>query len=470
MVVLINAMATLSLALPFYTSYIALPAMMHSMSASLDSVQWVLTAYSMAQTAVMPMVGWCGSRLGNRRLFVLCLGLTTLGSLGCGLAWSTGTLVGFRVLQGLGAGLLAPLFTVIMFNAFPAGKRGLALGVNSTNWALAALLALPLGGYLVETISWRSVFFLSLPWGVVSVVLAWRYLPQQHEPAPRTLDVWGCITLSGLLVPLLFGLSQGSHQGWGDPVIGLSFALALLSGVAFVRLELRRTNPLVELRLFKHLPFAMACLVRFLNHVGFAAYSLLVALFLQDVLTYPPLWAGLMILPSALAVCPTSLLGGRLTDRLDPRLLFMSGLALTGIGVYCLSGVQAWTSAVRVVGLVVLLRVGSECVFSPLSYAGLRLLPPERVRMGAGMLGLMWGIGGSLGNASAAMYLSAQHSKHASTPGQGVENLVAAFQDCFLVLTVVYLMALVPAYFVRVPQGPAAALPYARAAATEDDA
>jgi DHA2 family multidrug resistance protein len=521
MVVLINCMATLSLAFPFFTSYIALPAMMRSMSATLDSIQWVLTAFSIAQTAVMPIVGWLGSRLGNRRLFVLCLSLTTLGSLGCGLAWSTGSLVGFRVLQGLGAGLLAPLVTVIMFDAFPAGKRGLALGVNSTNWALGALLALPLGGYLIEASSWRTLFFLGIPWGVLSVAMAWRYLPQQTDPAPRTLDVWGCITLSGLLVPLLFGLSQGQRQGWGDTVIILSFALALVSGVVFVRLELRRTNPLLELRLFSTLPFAMACLVRFLNHIGFNAYSLLVALFLQNVLGYSPLRTGLLILPAAVAVCPTSLLGGRLTDRFDPRLIFMSGLALAGLGMYLLSTVTPWTPTIWVVLLVVLLRVGSECVFSPLSYAGLRLLPGEWVRMGSGMLSLMWGVGGSLGNAATAVHLSARQARHASLEGhdhgtlpweqdqvcsdttvalQGnasnalngqaqlmfeshlpLASLVAAFQDCFLLTAVVYLVCLVPAFFVRSPRRPAGAensaetrsaavRPGAHAAATGDDA
>src|SRR5262245_40943312 len=149
LVVLLNFMATLSLAFPFYTSYVALPKIMLSMSANLDEIQWIYTAYSIAQTVVMPTVGWLGSRLGTRHLFMGCLFLCTVGMLGCGLAWSTTTLIACRIVQGIGAGLLSPLTVVMMFEAFPLEQRGLALGLNNATWAIGALLALPLGGYLI---------------------------------------------------------------------------------------------------------------------------------------------------------------------------------------------------------------------------------------------------------------------------------------------------------------------------------
>jgi EmrB/QacA subfamily drug resistance transporter len=493
-VVLLNFMATLSLAFPFYTSYVALPRMMLSMSANLDQIQWVFTAYGIAQTVVMPMVGWLGSRLGTRKLFMLCLLLSTLGILGCGLAWSTGILIVFRIIQGVGAGLLSPLSVVIMFDAFPLEKRGLALGLNNTSWALGALIALPLGGYLIEAVSWRTIFFLGVPWGVVSLGLALWYLPQRPEPVSRHLDGWGFLTLTGLLVPLLYGLSQGQRHGWDAPMIQMSFLLAAASGVAFVGIELWRPNPLVELRLLRSLPFAMTCVVRFLNHVGFNAYSLLIALFLQNALEYSPLRAGLMVLPAALAVVPTSLLTGRLTDRIDPRLIFTSGLAVAGVGMYLFSTVDTWTPAFWVIVLVVVLRVGSECVFSPLTYTGLQILPSAWIRMGSGILSLMWGIGGALGNALTALLLSSRQTMHQMSAGlepasdlgesaqvlgdlhallheagDGVDGLdlktqfmlqrhlthetaVAAFQDCFLLTAVVYLVTMLPSLLVYVPR------------------
>jgi EmrB/QacA subfamily drug resistance transporter len=493
-ILILNFLATLALAFPFYTSYVALPRMMVSMSANLEEIQWVLTAYGIAQTVMMPTVGWLGSRLGNRHLFALCLLLTTVGSTFSGLAWSTGSLIFFRILQGAGAGPLSPLSMAIMFDAFPADKRGLALGLNTANWAIGALIALPLGGYLIEAVSWRLIFLAGLPLGAISLVMAWGVLPQRASSARAGLDYWGFTAMGLCLVPLLFGLSQGRYYGWDAAAIRLSFAIAAVSGVAFVVIEMRRAMPLVELRLFRIFPFAMACAVRFLNHIGFNAYSLLVALFLQKTLDYTPLQAGLAVLPAALAVGPAGLLLGRLSDRLDARLIFLAGLLMMTLGVYRFSAVNSWTPVAWVMALVVVLRVGSECVFSPLNNASLRLLPAEWVRMGSGLLGLMWGVGGSVGNAMTVALLDYRQAVHTVAAGQdhrghpierlyvlreiqtalqragdGSANLaggaqdvllrqlaqeasVAAFQDCFLLTGIVFILAMVPALFIRPPQ------------------
>jgi EmrB/QacA subfamily drug resistance transporter len=383
----------------------------------------------------------------------------------------------------------------IMFDSFPPDKRGLALGLNTANWAMGALISLPLGGYLIEAISWRVIFLAGLPLGVVSLAIAWGALSDRKTMRHGRLDAWGFIAMGLFLVPLLFGLSQGRYQGWDAPLIRLSFVTAVVSGIAFVTIEVRRGQPLVELRLFKIFPFAMACGLRLINHIGFNAYSLLVALFLQKTLDYTPLQAGLAVLPAALAVGPAGLTVGRLSDRIDPRIIFLMGLLLMTSGVYLFSSVNAWTSVVWVMTLVVLLRVGSECVFSPLNNASLRLLPAEWVRMGSGLLGLMWGIGGSIGNALTVAVLDSRQAFHTMAAGEehyssqlerlyvlnAVQDLlqragesgedlaakaqdilrshmtqeavVAAFQDCFLLTAIVFILAMVPALFIR-PQRP----------------
>jgi EmrB/QacA subfamily drug resistance transporter len=464
------------------------------MRANLDQIHWVLTAYAIAQTVMMPTVGWLGNRIGNRNLFALCLLLTTVGSTFSGLSWSTGSLIFFRVLQGAGAGPLSPLSMAIMFDSFPTDKRGLALGLNTAYWAIGALIALPLGGYLIEAVSWRAIFFVGLPLGVLSLAMAMWALPQRPTSTHRSLDAWGFITLGLCLVPLLFGLSQGRYQGWGDPLIRLSFAVAVVSGLAFVVIEVRRAEPLVELRLFKIFPFAMACVVRFLNHIGFNAYTLLVALFLQKTLGYTPLQAGLAVLPAAVAVGPVGLTVGRLSDRIDARIIFLIGLLMMTLGVCLFSSANAWSPVVWVMALVVVLRVGSECVFSPLNNTSLRLLPTPWVRMGSGLLGLMWGVGGSIGNAvivalldyRQAVHIMVAREDHYGAPLERMYALnevhgvlqraadavggfgakahelftqhlvpdasIAAFQDCFLLTAIAFILAMVPALFVRPPQ------------------
>jgi EmrB/QacA subfamily drug resistance transporter len=493
-ILMMNFLATLALAFPFYTCYVALPQMMVSMRANLDQIHWVLTAYAIGQTVMMPTVGWLGNRIGNRKLFALCLLLTTVGSTFSGLSWSTGSLIFFRILQGAGAGPLSPLSMAIMFDSFPADKRGLALGLNTAYWAIGALIALPLGGYLIEAVSWRTIFFVGLPLGVLSLAMARWALPQRPTSTHGGLDAWGFITMGFCVVPLLFGLSQGRYQGWDDPLIQLSFAVAMVSGVAFVVIELRRAEPLVELRLFKIFPFAMACVVRFLNHIGFNAYTLLVALFLQKTLGYTPLQAGLAVLPAAVAVGPFGLTVGRLSDGIDPRIIFLIGLLTMTLGVCLFSSVDAWTPVIWVIALVVVLRVGSECVFSPLNNTSLRLLPTPWVRMGSGLLGLMWGIGGSIGNAVIVALLDYRQTVHVMVAGEDhyghplermyalnevhtivqhavdaiggfgadahklfarhliQEASVAAFQDCFLLTAIVFILAMVPAWFVRSPR------------------
>jgi EmrB/QacA subfamily drug resistance transporter len=484
-------MITLSLAFPFYTSYIALPRMMVALNANLDTIQWVLTAFTIAQTVMMPMVGWLSNRFGMRLFFSLCVLLTIVGSLGSGLAWNSGTLIACRILQGLGAGPIAPLSSVILFDAFPPGKRGVALGLSSSTWAIGALLALPLGGYLIEHLTWRAIFFCGMPCGLVGLGLSWRVLAPRSEAGEKRLDGWGVVTMVGFLVPLLFGLSQGQQYGWDTLSIRLSFVVAVVSAVMFVCSALYRAAPLLDLRLFANFPFAMACLVRFLNHVGFNAASLLLALFLQTTLDYSPLRAGLMVLPAALLVAPASLLIGRLTDRFDARLIFGSGLAVVTVAVYLLSTVTTWTPALWIVCLIMIQRLGSECVFAPLNYTGLQLLPAESMRMGSGVLALMWSVGGAIGNAATALMLSQRRVVHSMAIGQDYavhpgerehtlrelqaslqqagsgpaeldltpedilrhymdqETSVAAFQDCFLLTTGVYLLALLPALLVR---------------------
>lgn len=493
-IIALNLLATISLAFPFYTTYIALPRMMVTMRVNLDTMQWVLTGFSMAQTVMMPMVGWFTNRFGLRNFFVACLGLTIAGSVGCGLAWNVSMLIGWRIVQGLGAGPLSALASVIMFEVFPSEKRGLALGVISANWALGALMALPLGGYLIEALNWRAIFFFGVPCGVVSLILSLRYLSQDTEPFARELDVWGAVALVTCLVPLLLALSQGQRLGWDATLVRGSFLLSAAAAVGFLARELLCEQPLLDLRLFTNVSFAMTCLVRFLNHIGFNAYNLLIALYLQLTLDYTPLQAGMVILPSAVAVAPASLLIGRLIDRLGPRLLILSGLVMLAAAVRLFSSVNPLTPVTSIIGLVVVLRVSSELMFAPLNYTGLLLLPGESMRAGAGILSLMWSIGGTLGNVITAVALQHRRVIHSMTLGQEPhgttgerdqalseiyrllqdsgysqndlqaaaegflqhymhqEVSVASFQDCFLLTAAVYLVALLPALIIRLPK------------------
>ncbi len=207
---------------------IAIPSMMTSLRADLDQIQWVVTTYLLMQTLLMPMTGWLTALLGHRRLFVLSLLLFMLGTVLCSFAWSVESLMAFRVVQALGGGPLQPVSMALLYSAFPPHQRGTAVGLFNMSVAFGLIIG-RLGGGLVETFDWRMIFYMTLPFGIVSAVLGWCLLPRTTPQRHWTLDPWGLLTLAGFLVPLLLACAQGRHQGWDSASIRTLVLLAALS-------------------------------------------------------------------------------------------------------------------------------------------------------------------------------------------------------------------------------------------------
>src|SRR3989442_5262392 len=239
------------------TVNVALPQMMTTFGLNLDEAQWVITAYMIAGATLVPTVGWLGSRFGNRTVFVVSLGLVVISSGLCGLAWNGPSLVFFRVLQGLGGGPITPMAMVFLVSAFPPHQRGLAMGLYGMGMSFGPALGPVLGGYVTEYLNWRMVFFMNVVPGVLCMGLVFLVIPKAQEMVRRSLDVAGLISLFVFLVSLLLDLSQGHREGWDAPYIQWLFVLAGLAFVAFVTIELRRQEPLVELRLYKNFAFSM---------------------------------------------------------------------------------------------------------------------------------------------------------------------------------------------------------------------
>ena len=228
---------------------IAIPSMMTSLRADLDQIQWVVTISVVMQTLLMPTSGWLSGQFGRRRLFMAGL-LGVIGTtLLCSLAWSLESLILFRALKGAGAGVLQPVTMTILFNTFPREQRGTAMGLFNMSIALGLIIG-RFGGFLVEAFDWRMIFFLTLPFSISSLALGYVMLPQDDAPPRQThVDIWGIITLGGLLVPLMIALTRGRFEGWDAPLIRGLLVLSAMSFLAFITIELRLPNPLVELLL-----------------------------------------------------------------------------------------------------------------------------------------------------------------------------------------------------------------------------
>ena len=371
---------------------IAFPEIMTSLRVDLDVMQWVQTGYMIMQAVIMPSVGWVGARLGNRRVYLLALAVFVGGSALSGLAWDVSSLIAFRLVQAVGGGLLFPTSQVILFETFPEDRRGLAMGVSSLGFSLGPMMGPVLGGYLIEYASWRAVFYINVPVGILGLILAYLILPAAPRQGSRPLDLLGMITLAAFLVSLLLAVSQGNVEGWDSQYILTLFGIAFVAGAGFVFVELRHNQPFVELRLFRSLAFSMASIVVFINGLSFMAANFIVILFLQIHLDYTPLQAAWMMMPSAVVIGVLSVGAGRLSDLVPGKILIIFGLAAVALCLVQYATITAWTSVSTITLWLTARGFARAFTIAPLSAVSLAALDESEVRMGSGLLSLNRGI------------------------------------------------------------------------------
>jgi DHA2 family multidrug resistance protein len=381
---------------------LAFPKIMTSLRADLDQMQWVQTGYMIVAAVMMPSVGWLGSHLGNRRLYVLSLGGFVGGSILCGMAWDVYSLIGFRLLQALCAGPLFPMTQVILFQTFPENKRGLAMGISSLGFSFGPMIGPVLGGYLLEYASWRSVFYINVPVGLLGLFLSYMILPKAEQQEKRSLDLVGMLTMATFLVSFLLAMSQGRTEGWDSPYIISLMVTAVIAGVSFVVVELRSRQPFVELRLYANLAFAMASIAVFINTLGFMASNFIIILFLQIHLEFSPLQAAWMMMPTAIVIGIISVYSGRLSDTVPAKVLVIGGLVMVTLCFWQYTTITSWTSMGMITFWLTARGFARGFTIAPLSAASLAPLKKNELRMGSALLSLNRGMASSASVALAA--------------------------------------------------------------------
>jgi EmrB/QacA subfamily drug resistance transporter len=391
---------------------IAIPSMMVNLRADLDQIQWVVTISLIIQTLLMPMAGWLTNLLGSRNLFVASLLLFNAGTVLCSFAWNAESLIFFRAMQGLGGGPLQPVSMAILYSTFPPEQRGTAVGLFNMTIALGLIIG-RFGGFLVETFDWRMIFYMTIPFGLFSAALGFLVVPQGEQRRQWAIDKWGILTMGGFLVPLLLGLSQGRHQGWDSPYIRVLFALAFVSLIVFIAVELRVKAPVVELRLYKNFNFAMGSIVNFMVTVLFMSSTFLINIFLQQVYQFTPSQVGLLMFPQGVVYGLGSLWSGRLSDFTDPRIPLVLGLSCFALVYYWLGSISALATAAALMGMLCLRSFSFSCVNSPNMLLSLRSLPEDKVRMATGLFSVARGIAGTFGVAMSATLIEQRREIHA---------------------------------------------------------
>jgi DHA2 family multidrug resistance protein len=384
---------------------IALPTMMTHLRADVTQIQWVLTAFMITRTVMMPTLGWAGGQLGNRQLYLTSLSVYIVASMLCGLAWSLPSMIAFRVLQGFGAGYLMPLGMTILYEAYPSGKRGMAMGILMAGMSFGPAIGPALGGYLVENLSWRAVFYINLPIGLIALTAATATLPRGGRQPSRKLDVLGLTTIAAFVVSLLLAVSQVRHYGWGSTFILALLSMSGVSLLAFIAAELTYDAPLVNMQVFMNIPFVIGALVTFLVSFANFAMNFVVALFLQQALRFNAEQAGLLMLPAAFVWGLTSLGAGRLADHVQGRWLILAGSLLLSLVFYSFVRVDIWSGAGVVIVLLIGRSLGRGFIQSPMMALIMSTLPDHQVRLGAGLRGLLNSLGGTFGVGLASFFL-----------------------------------------------------------------
>ncbi|SDT16544.1 MFS transporter [Microlunatus soli] len=381
---------------------VALPTIHRELDAPVSGLQWVIDAYTLVLAGLLMLSGSTADRFGRRKVFRI--GLVTFGvaSTLCALAPSLGWLVGFRMLQAIGGSMLNPVAMSIITNTFTErAERARAIGVWGGVVGISSALGPLLGGALVDSVSWRAIFWINVPIALVAVILTGILVPESRAARPRRFDPVGQLLVILILGSLTFGIIEGAAQGWGRPVIIGCFVLSAASLVVLLWYEPRRDQPLIEVGFFRSLPFSGATLIAISAFAGLSSFLFLNALYLQNLRGMTPFEAGLYTLPMAALTAILAPLSGRLVGHRGPRpSLIIAGIALPSAGVLlCL--LNEHTPSWQVIISYVVFGIGFGMVNAPITNTAVSGMPRSQAGVAAATASTSRQVGASLGVAIA---------------------------------------------------------------------
>jgi EmrB/QacA subfamily drug resistance transporter len=390
---------------------VALPAIQHDLHATLSGLQWIVDAYTLVVASLLMFSGSISDRLGRRRVFQIGLLLFTSGSLLCSLVHSVAGLVAFRALQGLGASMLNPVALSIIANAFPLPKdRARAVGVWGAVGGAAIALGPLLGGALTQTIGWRSIFWVNVPIGLLALVLAAKYVPESRAPRARAFDPVGQALVFVGLSSLTYAVIEGPRAGWHSGLILGLFTTAAASLVVFLVYEPRRTDPLVDLRFFRSVPFASATVLALCSFSSFAGFLFLNALYLQQARGFSAFHTGLCTLPLALAMMFSSPISGRMVGSQGTRpSLVIAGSAFL-LSTLMLTRLDLGTPLALLMLAYALFGLGLGMINPAITNNAVAGMPLSQAGVAAAIASTGRQVGAALGVAVAGTVVTASHA------------------------------------------------------------
>jgi EmrB/QacA subfamily drug resistance transporter len=415
---------------------VALPTLAHDFHASTASIEWVVLGYLLSLAVWIPASGWIGDRFGTKRVFLFALAMFTLASALCGQAHSLQELVAFRVLQGVGGGMLTPVGTAMLFRAFPPIERAKASTVLIIPTVIAPALGPIIGGWLVTDVSWRWIFYVNLPVGLFGFVIGVLFLREHKEGTAGPFDLPGFVLSGAGLALVLYALSEGPEKGWRSPGVVTTGVLGVVLFVALVLVETRVRYPMLALRLYKERMFRNANVVLTLTYGSFVGVLFILPLFLQELLGLSALQSGLTTFPQAIGVIISSQIVGRLYMRVGPRRLIFFGMLAMAVATSSFVFIGLDTSLWWVRGIMFLRGICMAFAFVPLQAATYANITSEDTGRASAIYSTQRQVGAAFGVAIlATVLISRTNALNAgvTNPATLANNSLQAFHAAFLV-------------------------------------
>jgi EmrB/QacA subfamily drug resistance transporter len=406
---------------------VAIPTLGRDFNTSISTIQWVMTGYILAFASVIPLTGWATKRFGAKRVWLASLLLFLLGSVLSGASWSIGSLLGFRVLQGLGAGMILPVGQTMLAQAAGPQRMGRVMSVIGVPMLLAPVFGPVIGGAIVGQISWRWIFFINLPVGVAALVAAQLLLPAAKPRRGQRLDLRGLTLLSPGIAIFLYGMSEAGNQGGfrnARTIAAASIGLVLVA--LFVWHAIRRgKNALIDLSLFRRRGFATAAAMNLLLIIALFGALLLLPLYYQLVRHESALQTGLLLIPQGIGAAIAMPIAGWLTDKIGPRVVVSSGMVIATLGALAYTQVGAHTSYLYLAAALLVLGLGIGSTIVPTMAAAFQTLSREETPGATSALNVIQRIAGAIGTTLLAIILQRAIAANLPNVHGGVEAIAA---------------------------------------------
>ncbi|MDQ0193600.1 EmrB/QacA subfamily drug resistance transporter [Paenibacillus wynnii] len=428
---------------------VAVPRLVELFGTNLRIFQWTITGYLLALSAVIPLAGWMTDTYGAKRIFLSTIGMFTLGSALCSMAQTTEQLILFRVIQGLGGGMVTPIGIAMVFKLAPPERRGSVMGMLGIPMLLAPALGPIMSGWLVQNVSWHWIFLINVPIGVITILFGIKYFPHSTRQQSSQLDILGMILAPVSFVLLVYGVNEGGVNGSSTAVTVIVIGLTTL--LLFIIVELRHKNPLLELSVFKSSDFTRSIILLWIIQVILFSSMLLIPMYLQNIVELTPYETGVILLSHALASGITVPLGGRLFDKFGARPLVLIGLCIIFGSLFFLSSITTETSLGLMIACLILLGLGTGLSMMPLNTHILNSVQQRLVSRVTPLTTSSQQIVISFAVVALTGYLTSRVESHGATLDR-MHAGVRGFGDTFFLLTCMAFLCLMLSLTLRKPR------------------